>query len=190
MVRKRTFILRHFTVFNVRQCVGLTAPTASARAPFEAIAECDRIVTGYGDRPRIDHGGSVACYLPSMDRILLPPREAFDSAADYYSTLYHEMIHATGSASRLARAGVVDAASFASHAYSFEELVAECGAAFLASHAGIACTLDNSAAYIAHWVSRLSAEPRWLVSAAAQASRAADLIIGKQGERSTDAEAA
>jgi antirestriction protein ArdC len=59
-------------------------------------------------------------------------------------------------------------------------LIAECGAAFLCAHAGIApATVENSAAYIAHWSQRLRGEPKWIVQAAAQAAKAADLILGK-----------
>jgi antirestriction protein ArdC len=110
----------------------------------------------------------------------MPPRSAFFSAPEYYSTLFHELIHSTGNERRLARQGVVDRARFGSHAYSHEELVAECGAAFLCGEAGIsASTLDNSAAYIAHWVKALKNDPKMLVNASGQAAKACDLILGK-----------
>lgn len=178
---EKNFILRYYTVFNVSQCDGITAPPAIVRPAFNPIEECERIVDAFADKPPIDHGGSVACYIPSLDRIQLPLREAFSSAPEYYSTLFHELIHSTGAASRLARKGVIDPSSFASHSYSEEELVAECGAAFLCGQAGIVgSTLDNSAAYIAHWAKKLKSEPRWIVNACAQAAKAADLVLGKQ----------
>ncbi len=185
---EKSFLLRYFTVFNVNQCQGIQAPPAVARPAFNPIEECEGIVTGFADRPRIDHGGSQAYYLPSQDRVQLPPREAFSSSAEYYSTLFHELTHATGAVHRLARKSVVDPISFASHSYSFEELIAECGAAFLCTQAGIAsATIDNSAAYIAHWSKLLRSEPRWLVNAASQAAKAADLILGKQAHASAEA---
>jgi len=74
----------------------------------------------------------------------------------------------TGAVHRLNRKGVVDSVRFGNHTYAFEELVAECGAAFLAAHAGIATTtLENSTAYIASWVRKLRSEPRWIVEAGA-----------------------
>ena len=87
----------------------------------------------------------------------------------------------------MARKGVADGSSFASHAYSFEELVAECGAAFLCSEGGIAAsTIDNSAAYIASWAKKLRSEPRWIVNASAQAAKAADLVLGKVASQSSE----
>ncbi|HYT24159.1 MAG TPA: zincin-like metallopeptidase domain-containing protein [Candidatus Polarisedimenticolia bacterium] len=36
---------------------------------------------------------------PSRDVVTMPSRTAFDSQEEYYSTLFHELIHATGHAS-------------------------------------------------------------------------------------------
>lgn len=114
----------------------------------------------------------------------MPPKPAFSSSAEYYSTLFHELVHSTGAAHRLSRKGVTDPTFFASHDYSQEELVAECGAAFLCAEAGISpATINNSAAYIASWIKQLRHEPRWIVNAASQAGKAADLILGKGREQ-------
>ena len=52
---------------------------------------------------------------------------------------------------------------------------------------GIApATIENSAAYIAHWSKQLRNEPKWLVQAASAAAKAADLIIGKQSKEQDD----
>lgn len=175
----RFFLLKRFTVFNSEQTEGITIPTLKART-FDPIAECEAVVASCKDAPTVAHGGNRACYIPSEDRVQLPSRESFVSPEEYYSTLFHELVHSTGAEHRLARKGVVDPTSFASHTYSFEELVAECGAAFLCAHAGIASqVIDNSAAYIAHWSRALKSEPRWMVDAASKAARAADLVLGK-----------
>jgi antirestriction protein ArdC len=121
----------------------------------------------------------------------MPPRASFTSPAEFYSTLFHELVHSTGSAGRLNRKGITDRSDFGGHAYSFEELVAECGSAFLCAEGGIAnSTLDNSAAYIATWAKALKSEPRWIVHAAGQAAKAADLVLGRQARTETSAEAA
>lgn len=188
---EKSFVLRYFTVFNAAQCQGIEVPPSAVRPEFNPIEACERIVSGFAGRPRIDHGGDLACYVPSLDRVQLPSHQAFSSAAEYYSTLFHELTHSTGAANRLARKGILDRASFASHEYSFEELIAECGAAFLCAQGAIDNrTLDNSAAYIASWGKKLRSEPRWIVNAAAQASKAADLILGRQAHVISDAEAA
>lgn len=177
---KRHAFLRYFTVFNLEQTEGIAAPPQVERAPFNPIDKCEEVLTTYKDCPRIEHGGNRAFYLPAHDRVQLPPRGAFDRAEDYYATLYHELAHASGARHRLARPGVVDAARFASHAYSKEELVAEIGAAFLCAHAGIAPqTFDQSAAYISFWASALKSDPRMVVDASSQAAKAVDLILGR-----------
>ena len=57
--------------------------------------------------------------------------------------------------------------------------MAEITAAFLCGHAGIApATIDNSADYLAGWLSKLGDDQRLVVLAAAQAQRAADFILG------------
>ena len=65
--------------------------------------------------------------------------------------------------------------------YSREELVAEFGAAFLSQHAGIdGTTVERSASYVASWLGVLKADRRMAVTAASQAQRAADLILGSE----------
>jgi antirestriction protein ArdC len=184
---RRRFVLRYFTVFNLAQTEGIAIPPAASPAPFDPIEACERIVSGYRAPPSIEHGGGSACYLPSQDRIRMPSRESFASSPEYYSTIFHELTHSSGAAHRLARKGVVDPIRFASHDYSLEELIAECGSAFLAAQAGIANrTLENSAAYIASWAKRLQSEPRWIVEASGAAAKAADLILGRQPQSNAD----
>jgi antirestriction protein ArdC len=172
-------LLRYYNVFNVTQCDGLVAPPEATATVHEPIAECEAIVDGWAGKPPIVHGGGRACYSPSEDLISMLMREIFEKVEEYYSTLFHEMVHSTGHKDRLAREGITNPIKFASHNYSFEELVAECGAAFLCGHAGIVDhTIDNSAAYIANWVSKLKSEPKWIVDAAGKAAKASDLILG------------
>lgn len=187
--RQKSFVLRYYTVFNVEQCQGIKVPTALPREAFDPIEACDRLVASYVNPPFIEHGGGCACYLPSVDRIRMPAREAFDSVPAYYSTLFHELVHSTGIAARLNRKGVTDPVRFGDHSYAQEELVAECGAAFLAATAGISnATLTNSSAYIQSWVKKLRNDPRMIVDAAAQASKASDLIIGQVASGSSESE--
>lgn len=180
--RERAF-LRHFTVFNLEQCEGIEAPAPIERPAFNPIERCEEVLSAYQDPPLIHHGGSQAFYLPSQDRIQLPARGAFDRTEEYYSTMFHELVHSSGAAHRLARKGVVDGARFASHAYSKEELVAEIGAAFLCAHTGIAPqTFDNSHAYISFWMSALIGDSRMVIEASSHAAKAVDLIRGKSAE--------
>ncbi len=182
----RYFLLQRFYVFNTEQTEGIYVPKVEART-FDPIAECEAVVASYKDPPSIVHVGSQACYMPALDRIWMPKAEQFTKPAEYYSTLFHELAHSTGAENRLARKGVTDRNAFASHTYSFEELVAECASAFLAAQAGISSqVIDNSAAYIQSWASKLRSEPKWMVNAASQAAKAADLILGKLGTKGAE----
>ena len=54
------------------------------------------------------------------------------------------------------------------------------GAAFLSNEAGIldSVRFENSAAYLASWIQKLESDPRMIVSAASQAQRSSDFIMG------------
>lgn len=76
------------------------------------------------------------------------------------------------------RKEIVERTGFGSEHYSAEELTAEIGASFLKSHAGIPIEeLENSAAYIKHWLEQLKNDKRFIVYASAQAQKAADYIM-------------
>jgi len=175
-------VLRYYTVFNAaEQCEGIEVPATPART-FTPIEGAERIVSGLPEgAARIQHGISAACYVPDLDEVRMPSREAFHTEEDYYATLFHELTHSTGHESRLKRKGVVERARFASHDYSEEELVAEMGASFLGHDAGILpATIDNAAAYLRSWVKVLKGDARLVVRAAGAAQKAADWLLNRQ----------
>src|SRR5205085_7452028 len=98
----RLFILRYYTVFNVGQCDDLPPALIRPVAPtidFEPLVACQAILdTMPSNRPQIAHGGGRACYSPSLDQVNMPAPQVFESREDYYSTLFHELTHATGHA--------------------------------------------------------------------------------------------
>ncbi len=179
-----TPLLRYYRVFNVEQCEGIPAdkvpPLDNARA-FQPIEEAERVVRSMPQRPIIQHETAQACYRPAADIVNMPAPELFTSDAEYYSTLFHELTHATGHESRLKRLDTEKLAAFGSRDYSQEELVAEMGSAFLCGHCGIAeRIIDNSASYIQGWLRRLRNDKRLVVFAAAQAHKAADFILDNE----------
>ena len=145
--------------------------------PIEA---AERIVREMPNPPEIQYAGSKALYSPLIDRITLPSPELFTSIEDFYATLDHELLHATGHRSRLDRETLTEAAPFGSPIYVREELVAEMGAAFLCAEAGISpAVITNQAAYVRGWLAKLRSDKRMLVIAAAQAQKAADYILNQ-----------
>jgi len=177
---KRIPFLRYHRVFNVAQCEGINVPNTEASEPilkFQPIEKCEQIVSAMPKRPEINHSGVRACYSPSLDVVTMPEARLFDSSEGYYSTLFHELTHATGHVSRLNRKEITNPIRFGSDPYSREELVAEMGAAFLCGHCGIENqTIDQSASYIQSWLAKLKEDRKLVVHAAAQAQKACDFI--------------
>src|SRR3546814_13604034 len=101
----------------------------------------------------------------------MPSVSLFDGFDHYYATLAHELSHWTGHASRLGR----DLKNrFGTAAYAAEELVAELSSAMLGAELGLPVThLDSHASYIEHWPKLLKDDDRALLTAAANAERAA-----------------
>ena len=58
--------------------------------PIEA---AERIIAGMPNPPEIQYAGSKAFYSSITDRITLPPRDLFISAAEHFATLAHELSH-------------------------------------------------------------------------------------------------
>jgi len=179
--RKSAF-LRYYTVFNLEQTEGLKA--LLALPPAFPIESAEAIAAGMPNPPAFEQDAQAA-YIPSRDTVAMPSRTAFESPAEYYSTLFHELTHSTGHAKRLARDGFDTPQKFGSESYSREELIAEMGSAMLCGIAGIEqATISNSAAYLQSWIKRLKADSRLVVSAASAAQKAADYIRGESAKDS------
>jgi len=142
----------------------------------EQLAAAEAVLSGWP--VPVSFAGDRACYLPLIDRIQLPDRAAFHSAASLYATWAHEAVHSTGHASRLARdlSGGMGAGGDGGRAYAREELVAELGAVLLGDRLEIGSATANHAAYLDHWIALLKESPRVLLQVLADARRAADLI--------------
>ncbi len=180
-------LFRYYRGFNLEQSEGLEhlitdlhKEEETKRILFEPISECEKIVAGYPNAPPIKYTGNQAYYHPAKDEVVLPPKEHFHSVPEMYSVLFHELIHSVGHIKRLNRKGIASPTFFASYEYSKEELVAEMGASFLCSLTGIDNdTLENSVAYIQGWLSKLKHDKKLLVTAAAQAEKAVQWVLGK-----------
>jgi antirestriction protein ArdC len=179
LTEKQIPLLRYYLVWNVEQCDGLDLPALETHK-VDVIAQAEAIIANMPSPPRISYdGGGKAYYVPARDSIHLPHRNSFDSASEYYSTLFHELTHSTGHQSRLNRPTLTEVVPFGSETYSKEELVAEFGAAFLNAHAGTPTTINNSASYINGWLKRLQSDPKLAILAASQGQKAADYIMGQ-----------
>ncbi len=178
---KKIPFLKSSVVFNRSQLQGYEAEVSEPEHTGQLWEKIDPVEdfvqrTGAGI-----YEGHKAAYCRLTDRIFMPPAEAFITTATctategYYSTLLHELTHWSGSPRRMDR---VKGKRFGDHAYAFEELVAELGAAFLCAKFHIT-TLDKGdhAAYIDGWLKVLRSEKQFLVAAASEASKASDYLL-------------
>lgn len=168
-----------FRVFNLEQTEGLKAPENDLKLERkDRIDEAESLLTAFKNPPRFSHGQHLCpCYIEAYDAIQMPHLLQFNSAAHYYSTLFHELVHATGHKSRLTRDLT---GKKGSTSYSFEELIAEIGAAFLCAVTGIANerTIEDQGAYISHWQEFLQGDSTAFMRACSEAQKAVDYIRG------------
>lgn len=171
--------LRYYSVYNIKDVDGVPEkliPTPTNRE-FKPIQACKNIVENWDTRPTVKHGGGRAFYTPTFDYVQMPNPNVFHSGEEYYSTLFHELVHSTGHSSRLDRHKKFPNHTFGSKDYSQEELVAEMGAAYLCGIAGIENKIiDNSAAYIKGWLKRLQDDRKLFFNAASMAQKAVNLM--------------
>ena len=174
-------------VYNGKDVEGLEPPV---KAELEGTASVDFLIKA-SPCPVKEQREAEAYYVPSRDEIHIPLRSQFESAEAMSRVLLHEQCHATGAPSRLNRRQNTE---MGSDEYAFEELVAEMGAALAAAQLGVelpeigpedasSAYWENHLAYVQHWAGHLTDDEgeaeRVVLSAASQASRAADWLMGK-----------
>lgn len=167
---------RYYTVFNLAQCENPPAVEDTVHIIRE-MPHADTVLDGYKDKPRVSHGSDRAAYSPTMDKVVMPNKEDFDSEEKYYHTLFHELAHSTGHKSRLNRSSLTETAAFGSEVYAKEELIAEFASAFMSQHCGITVDIESSASYIDNWKRYIKKDPKAVLSAASMANKASDYIL-------------
>lgn len=175
-------LLRYSTVFNIEQTDGVKAPkeeSVDLGLPLDrakdVAARCPCPILTQGSQPG---------YSASLDRIEMPELAAFQTPANYYHVLFHEMTHATGHESRLKRSLSTYKGS---GSYAKEELIAEIGAAFLANRCDILddAALEDSASYLDGWMKALRDDAGLILSASGKAQKAVDFLFGDVAAPST-----
>lgn len=177
-------VLNVYTVFHIRQCEGLERKfhkDADTLYDFNPDLTADQIAAGYISREGIKlerKRSNRAYYSPMQDKVVMPLQEQFKDSGEYYSTLFHELVHSTGHKNRLDR--IKGEAAHDKEDYSLEELVAEIGSASILATLGIESpsTFRNSAAYIQNWLKALKNDKKMIVTASSRAEKAIKLILG------------
>lgn len=186
-------MLKYFNVYHIDDCTGIDTKIqpkpaeAEDEVTIEPIDAAEKVINGYLSREKSlklhnDRPSSRAFYSPMFDEVTVPMMKQYDVKDEYYSTLFHELVHSTMTPERMNRAEGMNN-HFASQKYSREELVAELGAAMLCSATGINNdgTFKNSVAYIQGWMKELKDDKKAIVWAASRSEKAARFIYN--GER-------
>ena len=181
-------LMKTYTVFHTAQCEDLDEAklklpqlpetTGTMREDIEALIESIDI--------RVETGHSRAAYSPTSDVVMMPNPTDFFAYDDYYRTLFHEYVHATGHPSRLKREL---ATRLDKQAYAFEELVAEMGSVLLGTQFGLQALdeqhnehVQQHAAYINGWITLLEDDAQALFDAWNLASAAVDWLLNPAEE--------
>lgn len=158
-----------FVVFNAEQIKGLGKFNYNSYLNFDPNERAENIVK-LNNADVLYHDVDKAFYVPSKDKIYLPPKTAFPTEEKYYATLLHEVSHSTGHESRLNRDL---SGKFGSENYAREELVAEIASMLLCHDLGIrGCKdIENHTAYIKSWISMFEKDTNELFKAATKAEQ-------------------
>ncbi len=167
-------------VFNGEQVDGLEAYKAP-EPDFEPHKRAEDILKGSGVRLLNDQADR-AFYNPDSDQIHLPAQAAFKTAYDYYGTAMHELGHASGHESRMAR----QFAPFGTPVYAQEELRAEMASYLVCRQLGLTHDPDRHAGYVEHWLKGVHDDKNTLFRAARDAELISQWVM--QPERRMELE--
>ena len=191
IVRGRSY-LRSYVVFPASAIANMPPPPGAEPAPVWAVrSQVEELIEKMGV-PVKHEPGNRAFYSITTDSITMPERAQFKDTVDsnghvseaatdkFLSVLLHEISHSTGAKQRLARAmsGV-----HGSPSYAREDLTAETASCFLLAEIGLGSgsasseTTARTAAYLGSWRQAILDDPKSLMTAFAEAEKAADWVM-------------
>ena len=193
IVRGKSY-LRAYMVFGLESAIANAPPLLSVEPPpkWEVRSQVEGLIEKMGV-PLKHEPGNRAYYSITTDSITVPERGQFKDSVDangqvteaasdkYLSVLLHEISHATGAKHRIGRPmiGFHDSESMRAR----EELTAETASFFLVAETNLASGSTSSeatartAAYLSSWRAAILNDPKALMTAFAEAEKAADWVM-------------
>ncbi|OLP04591.1 zincin-like metallopeptidase domain-containing protein [Rhodoferax antarcticus] len=169
---------RAATVFNIDQVKGIKLDGKTPTNPIESVDAVERMLDALKSQglSYVEPSQNGGCwYLPPEDKIGMPLRGSFDDTYEFYSSLVHEMSHATMKEGRVERERI---------SYSYEEIRAEIAATMICSSLNLPRTqaqIDNHAAYLQPWLDEFSDKKPTLLKAASEAQLISDYLLQLAG---------
>tara|TARA_R110000796_G_scaffold250870_1_gene381074 strand:- start:13025 stop:15178 length:2154 start_codon:yes stop_codon:yes gene_type:complete len=173
--RPRVF---HAVVFNADQIDGL-APYIAPEPTFSPVERAEQILK-QGNVPIFHDQNDRAFYRSSSDDIHMPHQTAFKGQYEYYATALHELGHATGHGSRMAR----EFGPFGSEVYAKEELRAEIASYMLTTELGLGHYPERHAAYVGSWMKAIKEDRNALFASARDAENIRTWIMEPEKRQS------
>ena len=167
-------VFKVYYVFNARQLDPIPPrkdvkhDTTYDKEMAETLLSNSPVNIDYVQNPR-----KTPSYIPRKDLIKIPLRSSFPDETEFFSTVFHEMAHSTGSVNRLARK---IENPFGNEPYAIEELVAEITALSLCEDCNMKYTHTTSADYIGSWLQAISNPDFKLSSIYSSVSKAARFL--------------
>jgi antirestriction protein ArdC len=192
IVRGKSY-LRTYVVFAVESAIANMPPLPAVEPPpkWEIRSQVEDLIEKMGV-PVKHEPGNRAYYSITTDSITMPERGQFKDSVDangqvteaasdkYLSVLLHEISHATGAKHRIGR---VMSGVHGSPSYSREELTAETAQCYVMAEIGMSSgsvsseTTARTAAYLSSWRQAILDDPKALMTAFAEAEKAADWVM-------------
>lgn len=176
IINLRKPIVYYFTLFNAEQIEGIPKLEKKQMNETELGKVADDFIKS-SECEIVEKVQDEAYYIPSEDKIVLPPREYFKSEESFLGTLFHEMSHSTGHPTRLNRDIVNE---FGTVEYAKEELRAELGAMFIEADLNLDFKENVNADhtnYLKSWISVLEDNPDELFKAGNDSSKISERLI-------------
>jgi antirestriction protein ArdC len=177
--------IKAYPLFNACQCDDLPDDLMNVERVAHSSPEHPILACLPAIGVHLSEDGRDPCYIPVSDTIHMPAASAFTSLEEWLGTLSHEVVHSTGHPGRLNSETLV---KYGENRPA-EELVAEIGAAFLATDLGFQpsqTTWDNHLAYVGSWAKLLKNDRAALSKAVFNARKACDFILEARSNRNAD----
>lgn len=122
----------------------------------------------------IEHGGDDMFYDRGTDTIVLPEKEQFAGAEQYYAEALHQLAHWSGAEERLNRPQVGQPGDFTAIR---EELRTNLASVFLSKELNLPYELNYHEGFTASWSQLMKDDPGELFKAATDAQKIVDMVL-------------